>query len=71
MKIKSVLLLVTIIFLVSCGKSKINGEIFIVTKGAGNYKLGAVNVKIFKKSNADRLSANEIQFLKPDYRATR
>lgn len=42
------------LFFVSCKKeSEIKGNLFVVTKGAGNYKFGAVNVSAVSKKKAD------------------
>jgi len=45
------------VVLFGCSKSSydINGQVFIVTKGAGDYKLGLVTVTAFRRSDIDAL----------------
>ena len=74
MKIKILSVLVLSFCLLCCSsESKVNGEIFVATKGEGNFKLGAVKIKIFKKSQVDGLEKSgdkaAVSFLKPDKEA--
>lgn len=58
MKSKIVVFIVFLsVLCASCGSSVVSGEAFIVTRGAGNYKLGAVEVKFFEKARIETIKA--------------
>src|SRR5262245_23458221 len=73
MKIINVLLIaLMLVCLVSCGskETEINGEVFIVTEGAGSYKFGLVEVSVFpEKEITPYLETKnaEIQPFKDEY----
>ena len=64
MKIKLFILFTLLSFCFSCGKSEteLSGEVFVVTKGAGTYKLGLVEVTaIPEKEIKEYLAVREKQ----------
>ena len=62
-------LLLLVLLSVSCSKKEVKGEVFIVTQGAGNYKLGLVNILAIPEDSIKTYASNKSStefFLDPD-----
>jgi len=54
----SIVIILAVLCLGAC-TSKVSGDVFIATNGAGVYKLGAVQMKFFRKSGVPNLKSDE------------